>query len=439
MAAAMHGEKSKMSILVLHKSNASRRRHLARAAEYAKEMGERLLLVVNQPGEESEFADVVLAVDTSDVGATVAAVRELARSEPEPIRAVVAFVGHSVPAAAAVAAELSLPFVSEQAARTVRDKYAMRRAFGAQGIPQPVHGLARSVEEAVEQAARIGFPLVLKPIVDNDTGYLRRVNDVAELTEHFATIQRGAWKGIEHHPLYAWAVDAYANAIMLEEYLSGPEISVEAVISDGQAQVVAIHDKPLPNGGPYFADVYYRTPSRLPADVQRRVRDLTVAAHRAIGIETGATHTEFRIQDDGTPMILETAARIGGGPVYQSVLLSTGVDLVAAVLDIASGRTPELHLEAPPVPTGFYLFFAERAGRIGAITGVREADLDPRVRELALYRTVGDLVDVPPKVWQSHGHVVFTADSDEALDRAFDDLVKTITIELEPQDQETQL
>ncbi|WP_371617706.1 ATP-grasp domain-containing protein [Streptomyces sp. NBC_00454] len=420
-----------MTILVLHKSNASRRRHLARAAEYAKDHGERLLLFVKDPTWETEFADAVVSVDTTDIKATVAAARELAISEAEPIRAVAAFVGHSVPAAAAVAAELGLPFISEQAAQTVRDKYAMRQAFDSENIPQPTYGLARTLDEAITQSARIGFPLVMKPLVDNDTGYLRRVDDIDELTEHFATIARGAWAGIEHNPLYEWAVKAYDYAILLEQYVPGAEISVESIVEDGRAHVIAIHDKPNPSTGPYFADVHYTTPSRLPVEVQQRVVELVGAAHRAIGMDMGATHTEFRIQDDGTPKILETAARIGGGPVYQSVLLSTGVDLVTAVLDIASGRKPDLGPRPEPTPTGFYLFFAERAGRIGAITGVREAGLNPRVHELALYRKVGDAVDVPPRVWQSHGHVLFTADSSDGLDRTFDELVKSINLELE--------
>ncbi|PRH79808.1 carboxylase [Streptomyces solincola] len=421
-----------MSILVLHRSNASRRPHLARAARYAREHGERLLLCMEHPGGDAEHADAVVPVDTSDVEATVAAVRALAASEPEPVRAVVAFVGHSVPAAAAVASELGLPFVSEHTARTLRDKHAMRRAFDAQGVPQPAHGLARTVGEALAQAERIGYPLVLKPVVDNDSGYLRRVDDAEELTEHFDVVRRGAWAGVDGDPLHQWAVDAYGGAIIVEEYLTGAEISVESVVVDGTTQVIAVHDKPLPVTGPYFTDVHYTTPSSLPSDVRRRVAALAAAAHRAVGLDTGAAHTEFKVGADGTARILETAARIGGGPVYQSVRLSTGVDLVTAVLDLARGRTPDLTGRAEPVPTGFYLFFAERAGRIRAITGVEEARLDPRVQEISLYREAGDTVDVPPRVWQSHGHVVFTAGSGGEIARTFGELSRSIRFKLEP-------
>ncbi|MFC8489228.1 ATP-grasp domain-containing protein [Streptomyces sp. NPDC057235] len=420
-----------MGILVLHKSNASRRGHLERAAEYAKSRGERFLLAVKDPTWEKELADAVVPVDTSDVGATVAAVRALAAAEPEPVRAVAAFVGHSVPAAAAVAADLGLPFVGERTARTVRDKYAMREAFAAGNVPQPAYGLARTLDEAVEQAARIGFPLVLKPLVDNDSGYFRRVDDVAELTKHFTAVQRGAWSGIAHDPLYAWAVETYDSAVLLEEYLPGAEVSVESIVVDGHPHVVAVHDKPVPMEGPYFVDVHYATPSRLPAEVRERIAELTAASHRAVGIETGAVHTEFRIRSDGTPRILETAARLGGGPVYQSVLLSTGIDMVAAVLDVASGRTPDLTPGHGPRPAGFYLFFAEKAGRISGIGGVEEALRNPRVHEISLYRKVGDAVDVPPRVWQSHGHVIFTADSEAEFTATFDELVKSIRIETE--------
>ncbi|MFG3048630.1 ATP-grasp domain-containing protein [Streptomyces sp. NPDC048241] len=420
-----------MSVLVVHKSNASRRGHLVKAAEYAKKHGDRFLLVVNDPTWEHELADVVVSVDTSDIEATVAAVRALAATEPEPIRAVAAFAGHGVPAAAAVAADLGLPFVGEQVARTVRDKYAMREAFASQNVPQPAYGLARTIDEAVTQAARIGFPLVLKPLIDNDSGYFRRVDDVAELTEHFPVVQRGAWSGIAPNPLYAWMVETYDSALLLEEYLPGAEVSVESVVVDGQAHVVAIHDKPVPAEGPYFVDVHYATPSRVPAEVRERIVELTAASHRAVGIATGAVHTEFRIQSDGTPKILETAARLGGGPIYQSVLLSTGVDMVVAVLDVASGRTPDLTPKSAPTPAGFYLFFAEKAGRISGISGVDEAGRNPRVHEISLYRKVGDAVDVPPRVWQSHGHVIFSADSEDGFVETFDALVKSIRIEIE--------
>jgi biotin carboxylase len=420
-----------MSILVLHTSSASRRKHFARAAAYARQHGERFLLIVQKPTWEAEFVDRVVAADTSDIKATVAAARALVADEQEPVRGVVTFVEHSVPAAAAVAASLGLPFISERTAQVARDKYAMRVAFAAEDVPQPGFGLARTVDEARGTAERIGFPLVMKPLIGGGSMYVRRVNDVGELVEHFEPIRRGAWDSVDYDPLYESVLAEYRGSIMLEAYLAGAEISVESLVIDGETHVVAIHDKPLPMNGPYFAEVYYTTPSRLPAEVRTRVLEITAAAHRAVGIHMGATHTEFRIQEGREPMILETAARLGGGPVFQSLLLSTGVDMVAGLLDVSLGKQPDLTSKPESTPTGFYLFFAEKAGRIKAIHGLDEANGDPHVRELALYRAVGDEVELPPHTGHAHGHVLFTADTATELDDVFDRLVKTIRLEIE--------
>lgn len=420
-----------MSILVLHTSNASRRKHLAKAVEYARRHGERLLLIVKNPTWETELVDRVFAADTTNIEQTVAAAKELAASETEPIHAVVAFVEHSVPAAAAVAAHFGLPFVSPETAYAARDKYVMRTRFAEAGVAQPGFGLARTEDEALKEAARIGYPLVLKPLIGGGSMYVRRVDDDAELVEHFAMIRRGAWDGFDYDPLYESARRTYDGAILLEAYVHGGEISVESIVADGRTHVVAIHDKPLPMHGPYFEEVYYATPTDLPPAQVARITELTDAAHRALGITTGATHTEFRIRPDGDPMILETAARLGGGPIYRSVLFSTGVDMVEAVLDVSLGRTPDLTPPRPVVPIGFYLFFAERAGTITEVHGFEEAEADPRVKEVDLYRKVGDQVNVPPHVWQAHGHVIFTAERRDGLGEVFDELVKTVRLDVE--------
>jgi biotin carboxylase len=420
-----------MSILILHTSNASRRKHFARAREYTKRHGERLLLIVKNPTWETEYVDRVVTADTSSIQETVAAAKELVASEEEAVRGVVAFVEHSVPAAAAVAAELGLPFVSEKTAYLARDKYAMRRAFAAESVPQPAFGLARNLDEAEAEAARIGFPLVLKPLIGGGSMYVRRVNDISELVEQFEMIRKGSWDGFDYDPLYESAYQRYQGGLLLEAYLPGAEISVESLVINGRTRVIAIHDKPLPMSGPYFEEVYFATPSQLPEQVVARVSEITAAAHQALDIQIGATHTEFRIQDGHEPMILETAARLGGGPVYSSLLLSTGVDMVEVLLDLSVGREPYVMPKLEPTPTGFYLFFAEKAGKIKDIKGVEDAMADPHVREIDLYRKVGDQVNVPPHVWQAHGHVIFTSDKREEFTDIFDRLVKTIHLEIE--------
>ncbi|GAA4064185.1 hypothetical protein GCM10022233_42980 [Streptomyces shaanxiensis] len=387
-------------------------------------------MVMKDASWESSYVDRVVSADTTSIEETVAAVRALVATEDEPVRGVVTFVEQSVPAAAAVAAELGLPSIDEKAAYLARDKYAMRSAFGRAGLVQPGFHLASTLEGALEGARKLKYPLVLKPLIGGGSKYVRRVNDDAELAEHFAPIQKGAWTGFAHDPLHTRTREQYGEAILLEAYVPGSEISVESLVVDGGTRVVAIHDKPLPMEGPFFEEVYYTTPTRLPAELVERITKAVDAAHSALGIGTGATHTEFRITADGEPYILETAARLGGGPVYQSVLLSTGIDMVDALLDLATGREPQLDVPNSPTPTGFYLFFAERAGELVGVAGLNTIESDPRVGEIMLYGQPGDQVLVPPHASAAHGHVVFSAPTAAAVDAAFQEFRDAITVEV---------
>jgi biotin carboxylase len=419
-----------MSILVLHKKNLSRRRHLDRARQYAREHGERLLLVMKDPEWEADYVDRVVVADTSSIEETLAAVKALAAEESEPFSAVVTFAEAPVPSAARVAAEFGLVSVSEDTARLARDKWAMREAFAAGGVPQPRHGIAHSLEEAREIARHTGFPLVMKPVLGTGSMFVRSVDNEDDLAEHFEVFLKGAWDGFTYDPLHRSAHEKYDGGLLLEEFVPGAEICVESLVHEGVTRTLAIHDKPLPTG-PTFEEVYACTPTRLPEKTVRKVEEATVAVHRALGITTGATHVEFRLRDDSEPVVLEAAARMGGGPIYRSVLLSTGVDMVEAVLDIASGRAPRIEPVERPTPVGFWNIFPERAGTLTQVTGLDEVLADPRVDEVQIYKSPGDELLVPPRTFQGHGHLIFTVDHEDELDPTFRALTETLRLETE--------
>ncbi|GIH66722.1 MULTISPECIES: ATP-grasp domain-containing protein [Microbispora] len=421
-----------MSILVVHGKNLSRRRHLARVHAFGREHGQRVLLLMKNPSWESEHADRVVTVDTSVLGDTLAAAVRLRDEESEPIRAVVTFSERLVPAAARIAAELGLPYVSEHTAHIARDKYAMREAVAAAGgVLQPRYGLARSLPEARELAGRFGYPLILKPVIGTGSMYVRCVADDAELAEHFEFLRAESWDASDQDPLYRAAHEEYGGALLVEEFVPGTEICIESLVHRGETRVVAIHDKPLPTG-PTFEEVYACTPTRLPADLVRTITDATAAVHRAMGIEIGPTHVEFRLRDEREPVLLEAAARMGGGPIYRSVQLSLGIDLVEAALEQALGGEPRLEPATAPRPVGFWNIFPEQPGVLTAVHGVEEAAADPRIDEFEIYREIGEYLKVPPQTFQGHGHLIFTVDEVDQLDGVFAELTKTVRLDTAP-------
>jgi biotin carboxylase len=415
-----------VSLLILHKKNQSRRRHLARACEYASQHGEQLVLMMKDPTWEADFADQVMHVDVANIQQTLAAVSELA----VPISAVASFAEAAVPTAAKVSAVLGLPGVSEHTAYIARDKFAMRQAFAAASVCQPGFALAKTPEEARNAARGAGFPLVLKPVLGTGSMCVRSIASQAELETHFAYLQKKSWNNFSSDPLYDTAYRAHDGALLVEEFVPGPEICVESIVVGRETHVIAIHDKPLPTG-PTFEEVYACTPTRLPRQVVDRVVETTKAVHAALGIASGATHVEFRLRECTEPVVLEAAARMGGGPIYRSVLLSTGVDLVAAALDLASGRAPDQLRPTGRGPVGFWNIFSERPGRFISAQGLEEARADPRVDEIDIYRQPGEYLDVPPRTIQGHGHLIFSVDAVEQLDDAFRYFLKTVRLETE--------
>lgn len=407
-------------ILLLHTANASRRPHLAALRQHAK----RVALIQRDPTWERDYVDEVIDVDTSDLDRCVAAARSLA--EREPVEAVLAIVEHSVTAAAAVAEALGLPGLGSHAALLARDKYRMRTAFAEAGLPSPRFALARSVEEAQWFGRQVGYPVVAKPLIGGGSMYVRRLDSPADATDHVPEILAGAWQSFDYDPLYASLRDEYRGAILVEEYLPGQEVSVESLTQGGRTVSLTIHDKPLPMEGPFFEEVYYSTPSRLPDAVQAELIRLAAAVNAALGITMGATHGEFRVAPNGQVSVLEVAARIGGGPVYQSVRIGTGVDMVDAVVRLARGEPVSL----PSLiqrPRGFFMFFADREGEMVDVHGVESVTAHRGVSEVAVYPRAGDWLGAPPRIFQAHGHAVFTAPTIDDVDASFRELRDAIT------------
>src|SRR6185437_7366007 len=99
--------------------------------------------------------------DTLDGEATVAAARELAAHTQ--VDGVYCYDEARILVAARVARLLDLPGGDPDAVYRCRDKRATRAALRAAGLPQPESIVARDAAGTRTAAARLGFPLVLKP------------------------------------------------------------------------------------------------------------------------------------------------------------------------------------------------------------------------------------------------------------------------------------
>lgn len=326
-------------------------------------------------------ADVLrLDIDGDRAGA-LATLRKL--HEATPFQGICTLYDPAVPFVAEAAGLLGLPGIGRDAALGAQDKRVMRERLAAAGLNVP-RFVAMKDASAWEEAAHLDFPVVVKPAHGfSSLGVTKaeRPDELRAVAREVGQICRDALGRDE--------------GLIVEEYLDGPEFAVESLAHRGEVTVCAIGYKGEPEG-PYFEESVYRAPAVLPAAVRDAIRREVTAAHTALGITDGPTHTELRLRG-GRPYLLELGARIGGSGVSGYIVRNvTGLDFAADALRIATGQPPRSfrpgHSPAATGAAANYIVPCGGSGRITAIHGLDELRADPRVDHVVQMLFPGDVV-----------------------------------------------
>ena len=116
--------------------------------------------------------------------------------------------------------------------------------------------------------------------------------------------------------------------------------------------------------------------------IKDKIKEITIAANKAIGIISGPSHTEIKITQNG-PKIVEIGARLGGDNITTHLTpLSTGVDMVESCIKIALGETPDIRIKYDKASAIRY--FDQSHGRIKSIRGVEEASKLPGIIQISI-------------------------------------------------------
>ncbi|HEX6073722.1 MAG TPA: ATP-grasp domain-containing protein [Micromonosporaceae bacterium] len=282
-------------------------------------------LLPDEPTWQRPYLDDWRVADVSDDVAVVKALTTLAG----PDSGVLTWDETVLEITAAATEKLSLRHMSARSAARCRDKYQTRKLLAEAGLSAVRYGLAHSTEEAEQIAESLGFPVVVKPRALAGSIGVALATDAAEVRTAFE-LAVGA----------AYATLPTGHGVMVEEYLDGPEISVESVIHDGVVSCVHVVRKRL-GFDPHFEEVGHLVTGWTTEPWAEPARDLVVTAHQTLGVELGVTHTELRLTSAG-PRLVELNGRLGGDLIPYAAWLATGVDMVVAAASLALGQPPDL-------------------------------------------------------------------------------------------------
>jgi biotin carboxylase len=328
-------------------------------------------VVVGSEEPQTVAADTGRAVTVPLTDPEVAA-DEIARVHARtPLDAVVAADDQGVLVAAVVAERLGLRGNPRRAVEATRDKAALRTALAATSVPQPNFRVAGPGDDVAALAAAVGFPVVVKPVGLSGSRGVIRADDATAAARAAARVR-------------AIARDAGAGEapLLVERYLAGMEVAVEALLDTGELTVLAVFDKPDPLEGPFFEETIYVTPSRLSRAVLDRVAAVTADAARGLGLVEGPIHAELRVDGDDV-RLLEVAARSIGGLCARALRFGAGVSLEELIIRHAVGA-PLDGLTREAAAAGVMMLPIPRAGTLVGVGGQDTARAIPGVAGLEI-------------------------------------------------------
>ena len=201
------------------------------------------------------------------------------------------------------------------------DKYQMRCRFAEFGVSSPKF----AISETVYNIEDFRFPVIVKP---TDRSGSRGVKKIVNEGELLIAVSRAK-------------NESFSGKAIIEEYVSGSEVSVESISWKGNHTILVITDK-VTTGAPCFVELEHHQPSQLSAEIQQQLKTETIKVLNSLNIQYGASHSEFKITKEGRIFAIEVGARMGGDFIGSDLVqLSTGFDFVKAVIDVALGQFEE--------------------------------------------------------------------------------------------------
>ena len=299
-----------------------------------------------------------------------------------------------------VADQMGLIGESETTARVTTDKGDMRKALQRGKVKIPDFHIVKDEEDfyrCCQKCVGLDKKFILKPADNSGSRGIVELDDFQEkkiLRESYAYSRKNSRNGV----------------VILEEKMEGLEVSVETISYKGECRIIQITDK-LTTGAPNFVEMGHSQPSLLSLEMRRNIEETAIQANAALGIKCGPSHTEIIVTNEGAKVV-EVGARLGGDCITTHLVpLSTGVNLVKAIIKIALGD--KVDLEAKFCRGAAIRFFPSKNGVLESVSGLEEVRKMGGVRELMFRKKPGDQVRKIKNSTDRIGYVITDADDVE--------------------------
>lgn len=312
---------------------------------------------------------------------------------------------------------LGLAGITKEQAIRATNKHLMREAFEKGNAPSPKSILTESSEDAWNHLQNDfeGTDAILKPSRNSGSRGIAKVTKNIDKSEFIKA--------------YEIALEESRDkSVLIEQFIEGPEFSIEIIVWNGKVNVLTVTDKKTTEA-PHFVELGHNQPSCHSAEEVETLKAAAVAGVKALGVNNCACHAEAKLMD-GKAYLMEIGARLGGDFISTELThLSTGIDMVAAAVNVALGVEPDLSVKEEP-KGACIRYMTPKPGKLVSISNTEVLD-DPRVYKKKIYVQIGDEI---PEVTSSlcrSGHVIVTEKTSQAAIELAERLISEVKLETE--------
>jgi biotin carboxylase len=365
-------------------------------ADAAKKLNVELIYVTDRCHQlDDPWEDRAIPVHFEKPAEAAQAVVEKVR--PTNVDGILALGDRSAHAAAVTARSLSIPFHHPAAAEACRNKLRTREILREAGLPTPWF---RAVAlDPIPEPALLGipYPCVLKPLSLSASQGVIRANNREEFIAAAKRIRK-----LLQTPEIQVTREPRLNEIIVEGYLPGREVAVEALMTAGELRVLAIFDKPDPLEGPYFEETIYVTPTRLGAQQIAAIENSLRASASAMGLSHGPVHAEFRVSDGAENIMwpIEIAPRPIGGLCARSLRFAIRTEGIIGLEELLLRHALEMPGADAPRETqasGVMMIPVPESGIFSGVEGVESGEATPGVTEIRITARAHDYIAAWPE------------------------------------------
>lgn len=322
-----------------------------------------------------------------------------------------------MPVIAKVGEQLKLNTISYETAMDATDKGLMRKVLKKGNVPIPIFFICNNYYDfmqSVEKIFEISEKCIVKP--SNNSGS-RGIHILNKKDENLKEI-------------YEYSSSFSTNGIVLvEEYMEGPEVSVEIFVVNGNPNVIQITDK-ITTGEPYFVELGHIQPSQLSKEIQSNIKEVAIKAVIELGIDKGPAHVEIKITPSGAK-IVEVGARLGGDHITTDlVFLSTGVNMVNATIRCALNL--DFDLEYQFEKCAMIRYFECKEGILKNIYGLDEIKNKINgIAEINITKKISERVTEIRNSNDRVGYVILFAQDYSSVLKMYEKIMSEIKIEVD--------